>query len=1006
MSTLPEPHSKLVAHEVHHGKYLEQVRRSYVEYPSYKTDLAVCSGVLEELVVVCLAYAERSYKAFEILLSLTHDVAPFRLETSESILLARVLAHSELLKERSTGIVKKGLVVGLGALVGPFLANIDLNNVDGEEIVDRLIAINNIKLFEEVCLAEANNIPRLIQMLMVRSASHILKGLYRKYPEAVLLPLVFELSAERYKETAGSVTAIAEYLKRAKSVVDVVKELVRDSNRFEVVQKHIHILIVYGILQYDHENCRAMLVTLLLNHSSDAFPLAYAIENDTMSRTEIATQLLSMFHSDAVSMEALQWMSTKNYRFSTRALFIYRHMLRPLNPRIVFLIESHLLRSVQALDKQARKTKKNFKRRLLWKILALADGESYMPSLMKTVESIKTLHAIAAVKEVPSIYYCAVALLKNRTTFRHALPLLECVANKATLEYDVPHDVILHFLLKNGLYDEKVERPTLRMVKLFSQGASWETLLACVLGALPFLIQTRELRDTDLRESLAIDLSYALDAQHPQLAEYKMTAYSSVVRLLKDYSNLDGEVEVERFLGNVATNLSLLFAETEYTSVKMFLEFMIRDNVTPTSLDAICCVAKALIDKAQAADKKPIASAVAPLLGYFGRVFTQHVFELIDVVHKETAGVEGLQTVVPADADDQAQQFALTIDDLSNIVLRESEILERDDASLSSITPESASPKQLVPRVAEQTSRTMRERTMSKLSTRMPKARMSNSPLQQRPPAPASPVQQTQHHREDSFKQQVSSRNDSKADSRVAQTPAKSSSQQANPPKSPEPKQEDKRQNIEIVMSDDEDDDVPPPEPAAKTHAQPQQQSQSQQQSPQQSHTRSQSQTRQSQPQQTPAKPPLERKSSNSSGVRKDHPKQESKTTSALTMILNDRQMREYFQAFVENNFDADGLNFYHAVREYQSETAPARAALKARVVIERFISLDSFDTVNINEATRKQILSSYSHSNGNPARDLFEKALEEVRQEMETSMFPLFLQSKEYAQLLESGLM
>ena len=66
-----------------------------------------------------------------------------------------------------------------------------------------------------------------------------------------------------------------------------------------------------------------------------------------------------------------------------------------------------------------------------------------------------------------------------------------------------------------------------------------------------------------------------------------------------------------------------------------------------------------------------------------------------------------------------------------------------------------------------------------------------------------------------------------------------------------------------------------------------------------------------------------------------------------LSLLLHNPVLRPYFQRFVSQNFDSDGLNFYLAVRDFVSESNVTKQALKARVIIERFISLDSFDTLS-----------------------------------------------------------
>eukprot|EP01028_Stygiella_incarcerata_P001580 TRINITY_DN1283_c0_g1_i3.p1 TRINITY_DN1283_c0_g1~~TRINITY_DN1283_c0_g1_i3.p1 ORF type:complete len:2401 (+),score=684.30 TRINITY_DN1283_c0_g1_i3:1082-8284(+) len=121
-----------------------------------------------------------------------------------------------------------------------------------------------------------------------------------------------------------------------------------------------------------------------------------------------------------------------------------------------------------------------------------------------------------------------------------------------------------------------------------------------------------------------------------------------------------------------------------------------------------------------------------------------------------------------------------------------------------------------------------------------------------------------------------------------------------------------------------------------------------------------------------------------------------------LSEVLHDDRMRQHFKRFVENEFDEDGLNFYLAVRRYVQERVVLRAALQARMIVQRFISVDSFDTINISDLTRSEILTTFKTNPKSPPRTLFHRAMEEVKQQMQNEIFPFFLESTEYDKMLE----
>jgi hypothetical protein len=124
----------------------------------------------------------------------------------------------------------------------------------------------------------------------------------------------------------------------------------------------------------------------------------------------------------------------------------------------------------------------------------------------------------------------------------------------------------------------------------------------------------------------------------------------------------------------------------------------------------------------------------------------------------------------------------------------------------------------------------------------------------------------------------------------------------------------------------------------------------------------------------------------------------------SLAQLLHDPKLLPYFKSYVSRHMDSDELNFYISAREYMHESSVARATLKAKVIITRFVSLESFDTVNIDDATRRSILRLYEENlPGPPPTNLFQQACNEVKTTLARDVYPLFLKSKEYNEMMKA---
>lgn len=123
----------------------------------------------------------------------------------------------------------------------------------------------------------------------------------------------------------------------------------------------------------------------------------------------------------------------------------------------------------------------------------------------------------------------------------------------------------------------------------------------------------------------------------------------------------------------------------------------------------------------------------------------------------------------------------------------------------------------------------------------------------------------------------------------------------------------------------------------------------------------------------------------------------------SLNRFLHDPALVPIFQNYVETHFDCDGLNFYLAAHDYSKEENPQKAKAIARVLIKLFIELDSVDTVSIDELTRNEILQIFNSTPQNVPlpTTLFSRAMQEVKAELISYIYPSFASSDEFRELV-----
>eukprot|EP00762_Andalucia_godoyi_P004170 ANDGO_06361.mRNA.1 hypothetical protein len=983
------------------------------------------------------------------------------------------------------------------------------------------------------------------------------------------------VAAARRRHIDSVDQALQHWRCRCAVVLQTLVDLACDTNHFAALQKRLHVCILFALIHADDRHIDASQVRMFLSNvmmaqasefqgseasratalRSYAFLLQQPNVRFAWSSSEVdpskgpvvfvdefvrvlvqtmsgSSQSVSPYFVELLGHESLQFAFPSSsrvvlpdhavhahHRICLKALAVFRSVLRPMNSRVLFLVQTHLLRAIQAAERSLRKAERakprsTTKRRLLWKILALGTSESaFAPSLLRAIECARVLTAAAqdlskrnVLHESPAMLSSSIALMRSfvhsvvkrsqqpsqvtasQLLYRSAIPLLDTIAQDSicfetffnmnrpngidlVADWKVPVCSLGSSSAATSLFDgiqplllpaladvgNECEPLALRLLVTFAQAFSPRyvqvvpsscasihptvfqyvtTLIALTPSILRLSLGNRK----DV-EGVCLDVAFAME-QHQGtidgLSPDIVDGWFSAIKALRAFASQDpaSRLSSQTFSKRLASAIMSLLGDDASSPMWLYIGQILGVILPPLGarspifdqrslqLEMLFRWTRSLLESMGEAYRPTLVVAFRPLLSRLDQQFWSWCSRYASSAERVRASaLLLLQVALPRDSDDAvvedgavlfSEMLEPTVDALQAAVLFLSR--EFDDPNLSSAIPKEAvslrpvspnllsdgaaeSPKALAPRVAAVSARVKRERSFSKSQERMPRPRShANQPL-----SPGSPSASNSSSSASPFQREISEKllrlNLEKRDLPVSTqhppspqqpTPSLTSSvvappaykfnpdddeeeasveaaapQRAAPTSQSRSSQEANKNEIEIVLDDDEEEAVVPLKQLQHAN---------------------------------------HHHSSSASNARSSSSANAKSSASALLMILNDRHMCQYFQSFVENNFDPDGLNFYNSVREFQQESAVPRSALKSRVIIERFISLDSFDTININEATRRHILSLYQASSSNPPRNLFDSAVEEVRRDMEQSMFPLFLQSREYAEMIESG--
>ncbi|XP_043214466.1 regulator of G-protein signaling 8-like isoform X1 [Amphibalanus amphitrite] len=137
------------------------------------------------------------------------------------------------------------------------------------------------------------------------------------------------------------------------------------------------------------------------------------------------------------------------------------------------------------------------------------------------------------------------------------------------------------------------------------------------------------------------------------------------------------------------------------------------------------------------------------------------------------------------------------------------------------------------------------------------------------------------------------------------------------------------------------------------------------------------------------------RRSDNSISVRPDRA-QAQQWAASFVNLVNSKYGVALFRAFLSQEFADENLEFWLAVEDFK-KTRHSKMAAKALQIYNEFLVTQAPREINVDSATRTAIQSGLSA----PDAHLFDAAQRRVQHLMESDIFPRFLQSPMYQELL-----
>jgi hypothetical protein len=132
-----------------------------------------------------------------------------------------------------------------------------------------------------------------------------------------------------------------------------------------------------------------------------------------------------------------------------------------------------------------------------------------------------------------------------------------------------------------------------------------------------------------------------------------------------------------------------------------------------------------------------------------------------------------------------------------------------------------------------------------------------------------------------------------------------------------------------------------------------------------------------------------------------------------LNVILNDKVLAKAFEDHLQKEFGVESLFFYQEVKAWKitfRDMSPSTRASRARKIIKTFIQPDGIFCVNIPSSISKIIMDESQIAAARqdpdfPPQDLFDDAVEEVKELLELGALARFKNSQTFKNLIQEGL-
>ena len=124
-----------------------------------------------------------------------------------------------------------------------------------------------------------------------------------------------------------------------------------------------------------------------------------------------------------------------------------------------------------------------------------------------------------------------------------------------------------------------------------------------------------------------------------------------------------------------------------------------------------------------------------------------------------------------------------------------------------------------------------------------------------------------------------------------------------------------------------------------------------------------------------------------------------------LNVILSDKMLSKAFEDHLQKEFGGESLFFYQEATAYANgfrDMSPSTRAARARKITKTFIRSDGIFCINIPSSVSRSIINVVDTEPFVPYRELFDEAIEEIRELLEIGALSRFKHTAQFKLLME----